>query len=62
MQQIIAIGGGEFAGQPEDIELEKYILAQTNTARPEARGFRLVQHDHEVVETELAVTYLGPVA
>jgi peptidase E len=34
MQQIIALGGGGFSMEPENLALDRYILKQTGAARP----------------------------
>lgn len=34
IRQIIAMGGGAFSADPDHLTLEKYVLAQTRTARP----------------------------
>ncbi len=34
MQQIIAMGGGGFSDEPDNLALDRYIIAQTNTERP----------------------------
>jgi len=34
MQQIIAMGGGGFSMEPENLALDRYVIAQTNAARP----------------------------
>lgn len=34
MQQIIALGGGGFSMEPENLALDRYVLAQASTERP----------------------------
>ncbi len=45
--QIIALGGGGFSDQPDNLALDEYILAQTNKVKPKILFLPTAGGDHE---------------
>ena len=45
--QIIALGGGGFSDQPDNLLLDEYLLLQTNKAKPKVLFLPTAGGDHE---------------
>ena len=46
-RNIIAIGGGGFVGDPENLALEKYVLDQSRKDRPKALMIATARGDEQ---------------
>lgn len=57
MKQIIAMGGGGFSMEPDNLLLDEYVLAQSSETLP----YYLKSTRNTVIEEPLKTNYLGEI-